>query len=161
MGLSTHILDTAIGRPAANVSLALSKFDDGTWREIGRDQTDADGRCKTLLGDTPLEAASTSTAGNPSRHTLAAASFIRSRAEIPTRARILHQAMPITAAIARSCSARCSIAGSALGHSASTSHPLAPSRHSAKNPAHCAREIAAGSATTSTRARLRPPERAT
>ena len=57
MGLSTHILDTAIGRPAANVSLALSKFDDGTWREIGRDQTDADGRCKTLLGDTPLEAA--------------------------------------------------------------------------------------------------------
>ena len=57
MGLSTHILDTAIGRPAANVSLALSKFDNGTWREIGRDQTDADGRCKTLLGDTALEAA--------------------------------------------------------------------------------------------------------
>ena len=57
MGLSTHILDTAIGRPAAHVSLALSKFDNGTWREIGRDQTDADGRCKTLLGDTTLEAA--------------------------------------------------------------------------------------------------------
>jgi 5-hydroxyisourate hydrolase len=57
MGLSTHILDTSIGRPAANVSLALSKFDDGTWREIGRDQTDSDGRCKTLLGEAPLEAA--------------------------------------------------------------------------------------------------------
>ena len=54
MGLSTHILDTSIGLPAANVSLALSKFDDGTWREIGRDQTDSDGRCKTLLGDAPL-----------------------------------------------------------------------------------------------------------
>ncbi|AEU35070.1 hydroxyisourate hydrolase [Granulicella mallensis] len=57
MGLSTHILDTSIGCPAANISLALSKFDDGTWREIGRDQTDADGRCKTLLGEVPLEAA--------------------------------------------------------------------------------------------------------
>jgi 5-hydroxyisourate hydrolase len=57
MGLSTPILDTSRGRPAANVSLALSKFDDGTWREIGRDQTDSDGRCKTLLGEAPLEAA--------------------------------------------------------------------------------------------------------
>jgi len=57
MGLSTHILDTAIGRPAANVALALSKFDGGAWYEIGRGNTDADGRCKTLLGDAPLEAA--------------------------------------------------------------------------------------------------------
>lgn len=57
MGLSTHILDTAIGRPAANVSLALSKFDGGSWYEIGRGATDVDGRCKTLLGDAPLEAA--------------------------------------------------------------------------------------------------------
>ena len=57
MPLSTHILDTAIGRPAANVSLALSKLNDGEWQELGRGETDADGRCKTLLGDAPLEAA--------------------------------------------------------------------------------------------------------
>ncbi len=57
MGLSTHILDTAIGRPAANVSLALSRLDGDAWYEIGRGATDADGRCKTLLGDAPLEAA--------------------------------------------------------------------------------------------------------
>jgi 5-hydroxyisourate hydrolase len=57
MGLSTHILDTAIGRPAANVSLTLSKLTDDTWREIGHGKTDGDGRCKTLLGDAPLEAA--------------------------------------------------------------------------------------------------------
>ena len=57
MGLSTHILDTAIGRPAADVSLALYLLDNGTWREIGRGGTDADGRCKTLLGDTTLQAA--------------------------------------------------------------------------------------------------------
>ena len=57
MPLSTHILDTALGRPAANVSLALSKLCDGEWRELGRGETDADGRCKILLGDIPLEAA--------------------------------------------------------------------------------------------------------
>lgn len=61
MGLSTHILDTALGRPAANVSLVLSQFRDnaagGAWHEVGRGRTDADGRCKTLLGDEPLQAA--------------------------------------------------------------------------------------------------------
>jgi 5-hydroxyisourate hydrolase len=57
MSLSTHILDTAIGRPAANVSLTLSQLDGESWRPIGSGQTDADGRCKTLLGNHPLEAA--------------------------------------------------------------------------------------------------------
>jgi 5-hydroxyisourate hydrolase len=57
MGLSTHILDTALGRPAANVGLVLSQMQDGDWQEIGRGETDSDGRCKSLLGDAPLEAA--------------------------------------------------------------------------------------------------------
>jgi len=57
MGLSTHILDTAIGRPATGVSLVLSKLTGDTWDKIGHGHTDADGRCKTLLGDAPLEAA--------------------------------------------------------------------------------------------------------
>jgi len=57
MGLSTHILDTAIGRPAANVSLTLSKLEGDAWYAIGRGATDTDGRCKVLLGDAPLEAA--------------------------------------------------------------------------------------------------------
>ena len=57
MGLSTHILDTALGRPAAGVGLVLSQMQDGAWREIGRGETDSDGRSKTLLGDAALEAA--------------------------------------------------------------------------------------------------------
>ena len=57
MGLSTHILDTAIGRPAANVGLTLSLLTEGEWRELNRGETDSDGRCKTLLGDRPLEEA--------------------------------------------------------------------------------------------------------
>jgi len=57
MGLSTHILDTAIGRPAANVALTLQQLHSGIWTTIGYGTTDADGRCKTLLGTHSLEAA--------------------------------------------------------------------------------------------------------
>jgi len=57
MGLSTHILDTALGKPAAQVGLVLSQMQDGAWQEIGRGETDSDGRCKSLLGDSPLETA--------------------------------------------------------------------------------------------------------
>ena len=57
MGLSTHILDTALGRPAVGVALVLSKLDDAEWHELSRGETDADGRCKTLLGERLLEAA--------------------------------------------------------------------------------------------------------
>lgn len=57
MGLSTHILDTALGLPAANVALTLSLRTPDGWQEIGRGTTDAGGRCKTLLRDRALEAA--------------------------------------------------------------------------------------------------------
>ena len=57
MGLSTHILDTAQGRPAAGVELVLLQENDEGWREIGRGSTDSDGRCRTLLGDHELERA--------------------------------------------------------------------------------------------------------
>ncbi|HEY4354499.1 MAG TPA: hydroxyisourate hydrolase [Acidobacteriaceae bacterium] len=56
MGLSTHILDTALGRPATGVSLTLSQLDGEQWHEIGTGTTDSDGRCRTLLGDRSLEA---------------------------------------------------------------------------------------------------------
>jgi 5-hydroxyisourate hydrolase len=57
MGLSTHMLDTALGRPATGVSIELAQLGDGDWREIGSGHTDADGRCKTLLGETALQQA--------------------------------------------------------------------------------------------------------
>ena len=49
MGLSTHILDTALGRPAAEVSLALSIFRGTQWLLLSEEKTDADGRCRQLL----------------------------------------------------------------------------------------------------------------
>lgn len=43
--LSTHVLDTALGRPVPNLLIVLAmKQADGTWFELGRGQTDADGR---------------------------------------------------------------------------------------------------------------------
>ena len=56
MGLSTHILDTALGKPAADVPLVLSRQVAGAWAVVGQALTDDDGRCRTLLGDLPLEA---------------------------------------------------------------------------------------------------------
>jgi 5-hydroxyisourate hydrolase len=56
MGLSTHILDTALGRPAVGVKLALWQLQAAGWTEIGSGVTDSDGRCRTLLGDTNLAA---------------------------------------------------------------------------------------------------------
>jgi 5-hydroxyisourate hydrolase len=57
MGLSTHILDTALGKPATGVALVLWREVPDGWSEIGRGSTDADGRCRTLLGERTLERA--------------------------------------------------------------------------------------------------------
>ena len=56
MGISTHILDTALGRPATEVPVTLSFMANGTWSLINEAVTDADGRCKNLLPTTqPLQ----------------------------------------------------------------------------------------------------------
>ena len=54
MGLSTHILDTALGRPASGVKLTLSRRVGENCGEVGHGVTDEDGRCRTLLGDREL-----------------------------------------------------------------------------------------------------------
>lgn len=48
--ITTHVLDTAIGRPAAGVSVRLEHAGDGA-RIIGEGRTDADGRLRTLVGE--------------------------------------------------------------------------------------------------------------
>ncbi|MFG3258374.1 hydroxyisourate hydrolase [Streptomyces sp. NPDC048172] len=44
--VSTHILDTSVGRPAAHVGVRLSLREGDKWVEHGVSTTDADGRCK-------------------------------------------------------------------------------------------------------------------
>ncbi|MEV6394398.1 hydroxyisourate hydrolase [Streptomyces sp. NPDC051907] len=48
--VSTHILDTSVGRPAEGVAVSLSARggQGAPWTALGGSATDADGRCKDL-----------------------------------------------------------------------------------------------------------------
>ena len=47
--ISTHILDTALGKPARNVAVRLEKQEVSSWRLMASGHTDQDGRCNQLL----------------------------------------------------------------------------------------------------------------
>ena len=49
--ISTHVLDTVLGKPAAEISVRLEKQAGGGWIEISAGVTDADGRCRDLARD--------------------------------------------------------------------------------------------------------------
>jgi len=58
--ITTHVLDTARGRPAEGVPVMLeAQAADGRWLVVGRGRTGADGRLKELLppGETLAEGA--------------------------------------------------------------------------------------------------------
>ncbi|MET7572215.1 hydroxyisourate hydrolase [Streptomyces sp. NPDC005492] len=48
--VSTHVLDTSVGRPAAGVAVQLAARSGplADWRPLGGSATDADGRCRDL-----------------------------------------------------------------------------------------------------------------
>jgi 5-hydroxyisourate hydrolase len=49
--ITTHVLDTATGQPAAGVAVALhARGTDGGWTELGAAATDGDGRARGLAG---------------------------------------------------------------------------------------------------------------
>ena len=54
--ITTHVLDTSLGRPAAGVSVVLDRgVESDQWQLVGQGQTDADGRLRTLMAsDAPL-----------------------------------------------------------------------------------------------------------
>ena len=53
-GITTHVLDTGHGRPAAGVRVTLERADArGSWTLLGSGETDADGRLRTLLTTPP------------------------------------------------------------------------------------------------------------
>lgn len=47
--LTTHVLDTATGRPAAGLSIALFRFDGAARTHLKTVMTNADGRCDAPL----------------------------------------------------------------------------------------------------------------
>jgi 5-hydroxyisourate hydrolase len=47
--ITTHVLDTSAGKPAAGLPVVLEFQMSGEWHEIGRGSTDSDGRLRTLV----------------------------------------------------------------------------------------------------------------
>ena len=53
--ITTHVLDTHLGKPASGVTVSLAIYDDCDWRDLGRGTTNEDGRITDLLADGELE----------------------------------------------------------------------------------------------------------
>src|SRR5258705_11405652 len=49
MTISTHVLDTSIGRPAGAITVQLQRQNGATWTDVSRAVTDKDGRVSDLL----------------------------------------------------------------------------------------------------------------
>ena len=48
-GISTHVLDTSAGQPAAGVAVRLERWELDAWLVCASAVTDADGRCGKML----------------------------------------------------------------------------------------------------------------
>lgn len=46
--ITTHVLDTVLGKPAAGVRVRLEKHEIAGWSAVATSATDADGRCRDL-----------------------------------------------------------------------------------------------------------------
>jgi 5-hydroxyisourate hydrolase len=46
--ISTHVLDTVLGKPAAGVSVLLERRESLQWTAVASSVTDSDGRCGNL-----------------------------------------------------------------------------------------------------------------
>ena len=46
--ITTHVLDTVLGKPAAGIAVRLEKQEDSVWAVVRESATDGDGRCRDL-----------------------------------------------------------------------------------------------------------------
>jgi 5-hydroxyisourate hydrolase len=75
MGISTHVLNTAIGRPAQGMPVTLEHLDTGSWSEVVGGETNADGRLGPLVSDEDLRVGTW-------RITFGTGGYFASRAEV-------------------------------------------------------------------------------
>jgi len=54
--ITTHVLDTASGKPAVGIPVSLHLHLDTNWRELARGSTNQDGRITDLLRESKLQA---------------------------------------------------------------------------------------------------------
>lgn len=57
--ITSHILDTSVGRPAASVQISLLQQQDDDWQLLGSGSTNDDGRVADFTGNTDVLAAGT------------------------------------------------------------------------------------------------------
>lgn len=49
-GITTHVLDVSVGKPAAGINVKLERENaGGEWEQVGSQETDADGRARELV----------------------------------------------------------------------------------------------------------------
>jgi 5-hydroxyisourate hydrolase len=53
--ITTHVLDTSLGRPAANVGVTLEHMAKSGWKLVGKGTTNIDGRLLDLLPEESLK----------------------------------------------------------------------------------------------------------
>lgn len=53
-GITSHVLDTSRGRPAADLKIELHRKFGEDWKAVGGGLTDANGRCTALMDGTPF-----------------------------------------------------------------------------------------------------------
>ncbi len=49
--ITTHVLDTVLGKPAAGIAIRLDRQDSDAWLPLASSATDADGRCRDLASN--------------------------------------------------------------------------------------------------------------
>ena len=52
--ITTHVLDTALGRPGKAIAIELERVDGNVWHLVGGGVTDDDGRLRTLTPQGPV-----------------------------------------------------------------------------------------------------------
>jgi len=51
--ITTHVLDTMRGKPAAGIAVRLERRENDSWAQVASSATDTDGRCRDLADDAP------------------------------------------------------------------------------------------------------------
>ena len=54
--ITTHVLDTAAGRPGRGIAIELERVEHGSWHLVGGGVTDDDGRLRSLTPAGPVPA---------------------------------------------------------------------------------------------------------
>ena len=53
--ITTHVLDTALGKPGRDIQIELEVLQGDYWTAVGSGRTDDDGRLRTLTPQGPVE----------------------------------------------------------------------------------------------------------